>query len=553
LLTKAEGGAQFPCTASHCILSNNMRAFAELFANLDQTNKTNSKVALLKAYFQEAADADRLWVLAFFSHKRPKRQINMQKVKAWAAEQAQIPEWLFAESYNLVGDLAETIALLLPKPTQAHDQSLSEWVQFIKKLGGLPEEEQKAQVLHAWDCLNEKERFIFIKLLTGGFRVGISQNLVVRALAEAFGQDKAVVAHRVMGNWQPENTDFHTLVLEESPNEDLSKPYPFCLAHQLEGGPEALGMPEAWAAEWKWDGIRGQAIVRKDTLSVWSRGEELVTDKFPEFKDFAEILPNGTALDGEILCFAHGQPLPFGELQTRIGRKNVTKSVLKKAPVAFMAYDLLEHEGKDQRKQPYAHRRQLLESLFEQIGQHDRLVCSPLVKFSDWDALTEARKRSREHAAEGLMLKRKDSPYHVGRKRGDWWKWKVDPLTIDGVLLYAQKGHGRRAGLFTDYTFGVWNEGELVVFTKAYSGLTDKEFREVDAFIKKNTREKFGPVRTVTPELVFELAFEGIRASSRHKSGVALRFPRISRWRRDKKPQDADTLQHLHELLSLFG
>jgi len=355
-----------------------------------------------------------------------------------------------------------------------------------------------------------------------------------------------------MGNWNPEQTTFEELILQESPDQDISKPYPFCLAHPAEDDITTLGNEKDWSAEWKWDGIRGQVIVRKDKLFVWSRGEELVTEKFPEFHDFTNVIPNGTVLDGEILSYQNGMPLPFGDLQTRIGRKNITKSILEKAPVAFMAYDILEQEGQDMRQKPFSERRQLLEKLSEDV-EDTAFVLSPKVSFSSWQGLAKTRELSREHFAEGLMLKRKDSLYHVGRKRGDWWKWKVDPLSVDGVLIYAQKGHGRRAGLFTDYTFGVWHEDELVVFAKAYSGLTDAEFREVDAFIKKNTLEKFGPVRTVKAELVFEIGFEGIRASNRHKSGVALRFPRILRWRKDKKKEEADSLEMLNELVEKYA
>ena len=342
------------------------------------------------------------------------------------------------------------------------------------------------------------------------------------------------------------------MILKESQDQDISKPYPFCLAHPADNDIQSLGNEKDWFAEWKWDGIRGQIIIRKGNIFVWSRGEELVTDKFPEFENFKDKFPDGTVLDGEILSYQNGMPLPFGELQTRIGRKNITKNILKKAPVAFMAYDLLEWEGEDLRESTFEQRRSLLEKLSQEIDDSS-FVLSPLVGFKSWEDLTATRKLSREHFAEGLMLKRKNSVYHTGRKRGDWWKWKVEPLTVDGVLIYAQKGHGRRAGLFTDYTFGVWDGNNLVVFAKAYSGLTDAEFKQVDAFVKKNTLERFGPVRTVKPELVFEIGFEGIRQSSRHKSGVALRFPRILRWRKDKKKEEADTLKLLQELVEKYA
>ena len=302
-----------------------------------------------------------------------------------------------------------------------------------------------------------------------------------------------------------------------------------------------LGEASEWQAEWKWDGIRSQLICREDQLFVWSRGEELITDKFPEFDAFREALPPGTVIDGEILPFHNDQPLSFAKLQTRIGRKNLTKKVLKDAPVILMAYDLLEWQGEDIRERPLLERRQLLETLHAQVKEHvPSFWLSTIVESADWKELKALRKDSRTYYAEGFMLKRRSSPYQVGRKRGDWWKWKVEPLTVDAVLINAQKGSGRRAGLFTDYTFAVWDdrvEGDrkLVPFTKAYSGLTDQEMRKVDNFVKRNTKEKFGPVRAVTPELVFEIAFEGIQRSTRHKSGVAVRFPRILRQRLDKK------------------
>lgn len=529
-----------------------MKAFATLFSDLDQTNKTNEKVRLLKGYFEQATDKDKLWVLALFTHKRPKRQVKTSALRIWAAEKANLPEWLFNESYNIVGDLAETISLVLPPPTNTSNKTLSDWITFLKDLGGKEVEEQYQLISKAWDELTIQERFIFVKLMSGGFRIGVSQNLIVRAVAEATGVEKAVVAHRIMGNWNPETITFEELILKESEDQDISKPYPFCLAHPADNDITILGNEKDWLAEWKWDGIRGQVIVRKNNLFVWSRGEELVTDKFPEFEDFKDIFPEGTVLDGEILSYHNGMPLPFGDLQTRIGRKNITKSILKKAPVAFMAYDLLEWKGEDLRKSTFEQRRSKLEALTQDI-EHPSFVLSLLVDFASWVELTSIRKLSRAHFAEGLMLKRKNSAYHTGRKRGDWWKWKVDPLTVDGVLIYAQKGHGRRAGLFTDFTFGVWDGDNLVVFAKAYSGLTDAEFKEVDAFVKKNTLERFGPVRTVRPELVFEIGFEGIRQSSRHKSGVALRFPRILRWRKDKKKEEADTLKLLQELVEKYA
>jgi DNA ligase-1 len=526
-----------------------MKLFAQLFTSLDQTTKTNQKVDALASYFSQANDEDRLWTIAILSHRRPKRTVSTSLLREWAAEMANIPLWLFEESYHIVGDLGEAIALSLPQPKKQSDQSLSYWINFIRSLETLEVEEKKQQIYLAWEQLSATERFLFNKLIMGGFRVGVSQKLMVRALSKYTGIAENILAHRLMGNWSPDDTTFEDLILSESPLEDSSKPYPFYLAYPLEQLPEELGDPEEWSAERKWDGIRGQLIVREDELFVWSRGEELITDKFPEYHPLAHILPNGVVIDGEILPFKDGQPLDFNDLQTRIGRKNVTKKVMERAPVILMAYDLLEYEGEDIRSKPFKVRRALLEQLLTDYPTGGIVQFSPVVSFDQWDTLAIEREKSREYHSEGLMLKRQDSIYQSGRKKGDWWKWKVDPMVVDAVMIYAQRGHGRRANMYTDFTFAVWDGELLVPFTKAYSGLTDKEFREITQWVKRHTRERFGPVCSVEPVHVFELAFEGIRASSRHKSGIALRFPRISRWRKDKPIREANTLEDLKAML----
>ncbi len=277
-----------------------------------------------------------------------------------------------------------------------------------------------------------------------------------------------------------------------------------------------------------------------------------MTEKFPEYHLLKDLLPEGIVLDGEIIPSVDKKPLPFALLQTRIGRKNITKKHLQDAPIAFFAYDILEYEGQDIREWPLEKRRSLLENIVTKLD-HPVLLLSPVINFSSWEQLATIRESSRDMGSEGIMLKRRSSAYQVGRKVGDWWKWKIDPLVIDAVMIYAQKGHGRRSNLYTDYTFAVKDGDKLVSFAKAYSGLTDKEFAEVDSFVKRNSLEKFGPVRTVKPELIFEIAFEGIAASNRHKSGVALRFPRINRWRKDKKPDEINTLDDLKKMLEVYG
>lgn len=534
-----------------------MKAFARLIRSLGSSTGSNEKRELLTAYFKEAAGADAVWVIALSSGRRPRRLVPSTRLQEWCAEWTGIPGWLFAECYHTVGDLAETIALLLPEGTPTENiPSLRDYMHTFLQLQQASEEEKKAFVTGNWQQLDADERFVFNKLITGGFRIGVSQQLLVQALARLVELNPSTIAHRISGKWDPAQTSLQELLSADAIHNDRSKPYPFYLSYALDDKPEALEEPAQWQAEWKWDGIRGQIIRRGGTLFVWSRGEELLTEKFPEYLHLQQSLPDGTVLDGEIISMhrevATLQPLPFSALQIRIGRKQVSRRQLQEAPAAFIAYDLLEYAGADIRTRPLAERRQLLEQVVQAV-QDPVLRLSPLVPFAHWDELGELRLQARNNGSEGLMLKRRSSSYQAGRKRGDWWKWKLDPLMIDCVLVYAQKGHGRRSNLYTDYTFAVRDGDRLVTFTKAYSGLTDAEFAEVDAFVKKHALEKFGPVRTVKPELVFEIAFEGIAASSRHKSGVALRFPRMNRWRKDKTVADINTLDDLKTLLQQYG
>ena len=529
-----------------------MKHFAALFAALDGTTKTTAKLVALTNYFQTAAEQDRVWTIAILSGRRPKRSVTATELRLWAAEVAGIPDWLFEESYTVVGDLAETIAHLLPMPQLGlPDQSLTEWITALMGLNGKPADTRKAAIVGAWQSLAPEERFIFNKLITGGFRMGVSQGLMTKALARATDMDEAAIAHRMMGDWQPASTRFADLIAPDIAGSS-SRPYPFALASALDGGPETLGDPANWIAEWKWDGIRGQLVTRPGAFALWSRGEDLITDRFPEFAGLADFLPPGTVIDGEVLAWdvAADKPQPFAALQTRINRKTVPKKLLVDAPARMLAYDLLEDSGIDLRTAPLAVRRARLAELIGGIDPKLGLGLSPQIIVEDWPSLAAIRATAQMHRAEGLMLKRASSPYHTGRKRGDWWKWKLDPMTIDAVMIYAQAGHGRRANLYTDFTFAVRDGNELVPFTKAYSGLTDAEFAQITAWVRKNTLERFGPVRRVPPELVFELAFEGIQASPRHKSGIALRFPRMLRWRHDKGPNEIDTLDTLRAVLA---
>lgn len=525
-----------------------MQQFAQLVKILSNSTKTNEKLEALRHYFVTAGEKDKPWVVALFSGRRPKRTVNSTQLKTWCIQASGLPEWLFEECYHTVGDLAETIALLLPPSHQPSSHPLHYWLERLIQLEKAAEADKQQFILQAWQELDGGERFVFNKLITGGFRIGVSQQMIVNALAQTYQIPPATLSHMISGNWDPRQTSLEALLQETGAGADASKPYPFYLAYPLEDAAAALGAPQHWMAEWKWDGIRGQVIKRQGQLFVWSRGEELITEKFPEYGPLLNALPEGTVIDGEILTYANNFPLPFQSLQTRIGRKNVTRKQLQEAPVVFLAYDLLEWEGRDIRPMPLQERRQLLEQLVIRV-QHPALLLSPVITFDSWEQLVQLRLQAREKGSEGLMLKKRSSPYQVGRKRGDWWKWKTDPFTVDAVMVYAQKGHGRRSNLYTDYTFAVKEGDQLVPFAKAYSGLTDKEIAEVDNWVKKNSLEKFGPVRTVKPLLVFEIAFEGIAASNRHKSGVALRFPRINRWRKDKPPEEINTLEDLQQLL----
>ncbi len=528
-----------------------MKAFATLIEQLSTTTKTAEKVEALYQYFKVANDRDKVWAIALFTGRRPRRTISSTLLKTWCADYCNLPLWLLEECRHTVGDLSETIALLIPVQSDIIYTSspLHVYIEKLISLSSANEAEKKAYMLQCWQQLNSStERFVFNKLMSGAFRIGVSQQLLIQALSKFAQMEASFIAHCITGKWDPSLISFHELINVSAPSADVSKPYPFCLAYPIESGLDKLGDSANWLAEWKWDGIRGQLIKRKDTAFLWSRGEELITEKFPELNQLFTYLPNGIVLDGEIVAAIHDKPLPFSLLQTRIGRKHISKKILSDAPVRFFAYDILEYRGEDIRQYSLENRRKILESLVTSLNVHT-LFISPSISFTHWQELKQIHLQSRANSAEGFMLKKKKSPYYMGRKKGDWWKWKVDPYTIDAVLIYAQKGSGRRGNLYTDFTFAVKDGDKLVPFAKAYSGLTNAEIAQVDAFVKRNAVEKFGPVRTVKPELVFELAFEGIHLSSRHKCGIAVRFPRIYRWRKDKKPEEINTLADLKALL----
>ncbi|MBS62915.1 ATP-dependent DNA ligase [Salinisphaera sp.] len=538
-----------------------MRRFTALYTRLDASTATNDKVAAMRDYFAAAPPADAAWAVSFLCGRRIKRLIPSARLREWTAEAIDMPLWLVEESYSAVGDLAETVTLLLDEIETGDtglEIALHDWVeQRILPLRDMDDEARKARIVGFWRELPTDARFTLNKLLTGAFRVGVSRRLVTRALAETADIEPARIAHRLMGRWRPTPQFFERLIDPEDRGEDAAQPYPFFLASPIEQAPiEAmadLGARSDWHAEWKWDGIRAQLIRRQGQCHIWSRGEDLMEGRFPELEAAAADLPDGCVLDGEILAWAEGEPrpLPFARLQRRIGRLKPSANMQAKHPVRFLAYDLMEYDGSDVRESPIEDRRAKLQALVDGLESDTRIAVSANVESTGWDELAALRERSREFATEGFVLKRARSPYRVGRTRGDWWKWKVDPYSIDAVLLYAQPGSGRRSNLLTDYTFAVWDGENLVPFAKAYSGLTDEEIGQVDHWIRRNTRERFGPVRSVEPTHVFELHFEGIQASNRHKSGIAVRFPRIARWRHDKRIEDADTLDGVKALLPI--
>jgi ATP-dependent DNA ligase len=575
-----------------------MTRFASLYDSIDRTTSTNAKVAAMVEYFRSAPPADAAWAVFFLTGRRLKRLVPYASINDWTLAATGLEQWLLAECYAVVGDGAETAALVLDQLpiSPSEDLPLSRWVEErILPLREADPMTQRARVTTWWRSLDRLQRFLLLKLITGELRVGVSQTLAVRGLAQAAGLPQTTVAARLMGEWTPSAEWFASLLSHDRTDDDRSRPYPFFLASPLEDPIETLGDPSAWLIEWKWDGIRAQLVKRAGLVNLWSRGEELITHRFPEIAAAASRLPDGTVLDGEVLAFRNERPMPFSALQQRIGRQKQVAQLARTVPVVFMTYDILEDQGEDIRALPQVERRARLEArlkedenvvrlkpdttdatqpsdefeLVPEVAEPDSVVsglsrtapvgsgfsrtgvlrASPLVTASSWDDIAALRNESRARGVEGLMLKRQTSAYGVGRKRGDWWKWKISPFTIDAVLIYAQPGSGRRASLLTDYTFGVWDAGELVPIAKAYSGLSNEEIAEMDRWIRRHTRERFGPVRHVEPVHVFELGFEAIARSTRHRSGIAVRFPRMLRWRKDKKAEEADSLEAVWKLL----
>ena len=541
-----------------------MREFARLYNELDATTATTRKLDALKKYFSANEPGNAAWAVYFLAGGKPRQIVSTKLLRQFSTEMSGLPEWLFDECYLAVGDLAETIAHILPPPEYETNIGLAVWMEErILPLRGDKPEKIRAALFDYWRGIDSQARFLLIKLISGGFRVGVSKLLVIRALGELSGTDPKIIAQRMMG-WTdgavlPSAESYQKLIAPASEHNAVEggQPYPFFLSHPLQTDPHTLGDIRSWHAEWKYDGIRAQLVQRGGRRYLWSRGEDLITDRFPEISGIS--LPDGTVIDGEILVWKNGVPGSFADLQRRIGRKMLSSRILDELPAVLIAFDLLEHGGRDIRGFVQLERRASLEEIVQGAG-NSALMLSPLIDAPDWQTLEVLRSSSRARGVEGVMLKSISAQYGVGRTKegGVWWKWKLDPYTVDAVLVYAQRGHGRRASLYTDYTFAVWSDGlgterKLVPFAKAYSGLTDREIAQVDAVIRKTTIEKFGPVRGVTPTMVFEIGFEGIARSSRHKSGIAVRFPRMLRMRNDKKVDEADTLDTLKAMTRNHG
>ena len=422
-----------------------MRRFARLFQRLDRSTATLEKRAALIDYFREAAPEDAVWALFLLSGRKLARIAQSGELRGWIARESGIAPWLVDESYAHVGDLAETLTLLLddPAPPERVEAPLRHWVEdVLLPLRGKDPETRRLAVVAGWHALPSTERLLFNKLLTGSLRVGVSQRLVQTALAELTGIDIARLAQRMMGDWPPTPEFLAGLLQPEVTLADTQQPYPFFLASPLESPPDTLGEIGEWLLEWKWDGIRLQLIRRGNTTALWSRGEERLDGRFPEIEAAAHRLPEGCVLDGELVVWMEGRVQPFAALQKRIGRLKPGPKLLTDAPVAMLVYDLLEHEGVALREQPLQARREVLARVIAQTGD-PRFVLSDEVHAASWQDAALRREQARELGVEGLMLKRRDSVYQAGRRRGDWWKWKIDPLTIDAVLVYAQSGSGR--------------------------------------------------------------------------------------------------------------
>ncbi len=532
-----------------------MRAFAELLDRLSLTPSRNAKLVLVRDYLRAAPDPDRGWALAALTGKLAFANAKSGMIRK--AVEARVDPVLFGWSYDFVGDLAETASLIWPPDPDYRPNREPELSEIVEALRTATRGEVPRLVERWMDALEPRGRWALIKLITGALRVGLSAQLARQALAMSRPDGlEPVPLQEVVEVWHDQEPPYGDLFAwiegrSERPGRAPGAFRPVMLAHPLDEADLESMDPNDFAAEWKWDGIRVQLVMEDEVRRIYSRTDDEISAGFP---DLIEALDFEGVVDGELLVVRDGEIAPFGDLQQRLNRKTVDARMLASHPVAVVAYDLLAEGGEDLRDLPLAERRVRLERFVQAVGSA-RLSLSPVVAFEDWEALAALRADPPVGAAaEGLMLKRWDSAYVAGRPKGPWFKWKRDPHVIDAVLMYAQRGHGKRSSFYSDFTFGVWtDDGALTPVGKAYFGFTDEELKQLDKFVRDNTVERFGPVRSVTASreqgLVLEVAFEGLQRSSRHKSGVAMRFPRISRIRWDKPTREASTLDEVMDLL----
>ena len=538
-----------------------MRNFATLFKELDETAQADLKIEALINYFKKVPPEDLAWTVSLLLGRKIKQVISVKRLRKWSVELTQIPDWLLAECLNNVGDLAETISLILPFEGNSENIPLHVWIeQCIFPLKDQQEEIQKEKIVSFWHQLNSVERFLFNKLVTGSFHVDIPPKLIIKALSSFCSLNEKYISQRLIGNWVPTAGFFNFLCTSNVSDTMANIPYPFNPVVQLDLKVEDLGNINQWLFEWKWNGIRSQIIKRENKVFIWSHDEDLLNDSFPELYELGSILPDGTVIEGIIIPIRDNILLPSAELKKRIAKRYPVKKILSDIPVSFVAFDLLEFDKEDIRNKSLNQRRNLLKEILNDITDK-RIILSGVVECNSWKDLKIARSEAGKKSVDGLMLKRLYSPYSIGSETivsamqsgiltTNWYKWKNDPLTINAILLYARLEQGSTSPLFKEYTFALWHDGKLIPFAKTSSGLTDEEIIQVDSFIRKNTLGKFGPVRTVKPELVFKLEFDGIQKSSRNKSGIVVLSPHITRWHHYKKIEEAGSLNSLTILLN---
>lgn len=524
-----------------------MKAFAELIFNLRKWDTENNQIRYIKEYFSISDDRDCIWAIYILLGKKIKNEFrSKQQLKKWACEYAEIPDWLFDESYSFTGDLTETISLILPGKEADSGRTLTEWMHYMESFCKSDDQGNKKKVVDAWKELDHTETYVFNKLIPGNFKSGVDEKVIIKALSKFLNIESNVISNRIKSNWHPDLISFYELFSKFNPDDIISKPYPFIPEEVFESEPGVLGSAADWLAEQKFKGIRCQLIFRKGKIFLWTDNGELINDKFPEFEFIKKYLPDDSVFTGSIICINNGMKSQHNYLQARLRRKNISSKSLKESPVIFMMNDLLEYEGTDMRNKFLIERKELIKCNKFMISKNNLIKYSENIKFENWEELRTIRRKSSDTISGGIILKKKNSLF-LSDINEKYLICKPEPLSADAVLMYALKGE--RTDLFSEFTLGVWDKGKLVSIAKINSGLSEEEIREVSEFVNNNTLEKFGPVRTVRPELVFNISFESISFSVRHKSGVVLQSPEISKWIRGKNIFDASSLENLKKFI----